>query len=103
MPPLPETPAGVADRWRNIGSWRKTSLHHARQVEKMRRIARSGEKTNDLQGDSCSEPLSQTMVRWTFFWFIRIPRAPTLKKVDMLIPLGVALRGSKRGGQHVHQ
>src|SRR5262245_49731003 len=41
-PPLPVTPAGVADRWRNIGSCRKTSLLNALQVEKMLRIARIG-------------------------------------------------------------
>ena len=40
--PLPVTPAGIADRWRNIGSCRKTSLHNALQVEKMLRIARNG-------------------------------------------------------------
>src|SRR4051812_26227794 len=53
-PPLPVTPAGVADRWRNIGSCRKTSLHNALQVEKMLRVARNGEKNNDLHGDRCS-------------------------------------------------
>ena len=35
--------------------------------------------------------------------FIRRKRALELKKVDTLIPLGVALKGSKPGGQHVHQ
>ena len=34
---------------------------------------------------------------------IRILRAPELKKADMLIPIGVAFKGSKPGGQHVHQ
>ena len=37
------------------------------------------------------------------FWFIRRKRAPGLKEVDMLIPIGVASQGSKPGGQHVHQ
>jgi hypothetical protein len=37
------------------------------------------------------------------FRFFRLKHAPRLKKVDTLIPLGVALRGSKPGGQHVHQ
>src|SRR3954462_11883659 len=40
--PLPVTPAGVADRWRNIGSCQKTSLHNALQIEKMLRIAGNG-------------------------------------------------------------
>jgi len=35
--------------------------------------------------------------------FIRRKRAPGLKKADMLIPLGVAFKGSKTGGQHVHE
>ena len=35
--------------------------------------------------------------------FIRGKRAPGLKEVDMLIPIGVAFNGSKPGGQHVHQ
>ena len=35
--------------------------------------------------------------------FIRRKRAPGLKEVDMLIPIGVASQGSKPGGQHVHQ
>src|SRR3954454_4626049 len=37
--PLPVTPAGVADRWRNIGSCQKPPWHNALQVEKMLRIA----------------------------------------------------------------
>src|SRR5262249_6273053 len=37
--PLPVRPAGVADRWRNIGSCQKPPWHNALQVEKMRRIA----------------------------------------------------------------
>src|SRR5215470_14908840 len=44
-PPLPVRPAGVADRWRNIGSCQNTSLHNALQVEKMLRIARIGTET----------------------------------------------------------
>ena len=39
----------------------------------------------------------------TLLWFIRRKRAPGLKEVDMLIPIGVASQGSKPGGQHVHQ
>jgi hypothetical protein len=35
--------------------------------------------------------------------FIREKRARRLKKVDTLIPLGVVSKGSKPGGQHVHQ
>ena len=35
--------------------------------------------------------------------FIRQKRARGLKKVDMLIPLGVVSKDSKPGGQHVHQ
>jgi hypothetical protein len=39
-----------------------------------------------------------------YFWFIRRERARRLKKVDMLIPIGVALKlFFERGGQHVHQ
>ncbi len=38
-----------------------------------------------------------------YFWFIRRKRAPGLKEADMLIPLGVVFKGSKRGGQHVHK
>src|SRR5262245_35309728 len=37
--PWPVTPAGVADRWRNIGSCQKPPWHNALQVEKMLRIA----------------------------------------------------------------
>src|SRR5215467_8102936 len=37
--PLPVTPAGVADRWRNIGSCQKPPWRNALQVEKMLRIA----------------------------------------------------------------
>src|SRR3954463_10807996 len=44
--PLPVTPAGVADRWRNIGSCQKTSLHNALQIEKMLRIAGKRTKTD---------------------------------------------------------
>jgi hypothetical protein len=35
------------------------------------------------------------------FRFFRISRASWLKRADILIPLGVALLGSKRGGQPV--
>jgi hypothetical protein len=41
--------------------------------------------------------------RTGFTGFIRRMRAPRLKKVDMLIPIEVALKLFKPGGQHVHQ
>jgi hypothetical protein len=64
-PPLPGTPAGVADRWRNIGSCRKTSLQNALQVEKMLRIARSGAENNALPSsllDSRTSPMALRLV-----------------------------------------
>ena len=68
--PLPATPAGVADRWRNIGYCRKTSLHNALQVEETLRIARNGEKNNELGSkapvpprSAFSKPVSDGLIR----------------------------------------
>ena len=48
--PLLVTPAGVADRWRNIGSCQKTSLANALQVEETQRIAHNREKKTSARG-----------------------------------------------------
>ena len=49
------------------------------------------------------EVITRAILQWDVFRFIRRKRALGLKKVDMLIPIGVALKHSKPGGQHVHQ
>src|SRR5579859_3732262 len=45
----------------------------------------------------------RTYRRSVVFRFIWRERARGLREADMLIPLGVALKDSKSGGQHVHQ
>ena len=47
--------------------------------------------------------VSPTGHAMAYFGFIRRMRAQRLNKVDTLIPLGVASKLSKPGGQHVHQ
>ncbi len=57
----------------------------------------------DAQGRFRVEFPAEQVAEPRLFRFIREKRAPRLRKVDTLIPIGVVSKDSKPGGQHVHE